>query len=790
MKHLLLAICVTAAHAEPLSISGIYPSLAMFNEEHECGTGAVVPWADRLWVVTYAPHKPSGSSDKLYEITPDLRQIIRPESIGGTPANRMIHPESRQLFIGPHAIGADGTVRTIPYSKMFGRPTGMARHLSDPENRILMATMEEGVYEINVHTLEVTELWADEQQKKGRHADLPGYHGKGFYSSQGRYVYANNGDHAREARTDPTVESGVLAEWDGKAEQWTVVRRNQFTEVTGPGGIQGGKVEDPLWSIGWDHRSLILMLLDKGKWQSFRLPKASHSYDGAHGWNTEWPRIRDIGERDLLMTMHGSFWRFPRTFSAADTSGIRPRSNYLKVVGDFCRWGDRIVLGCDDTAKSEFLNKHDLVGKVAGPGQSQSNLWFLQPTQLDEFGPALGRGAVWMKDNIEADTTSDAYLFSGFDKRGLHLSHRSEREVVFEIETDDKGDGTWAAKGTISVPAGSSIWKEFEAKDIGVWIRLRATSAAAQVTAFFHYRNADQRTTELPPLAKGIATTTQPASNKGVVHARGGGFKTLRYVTESGIAYDLDGDLTLKKSDDAKGAAWTATNVAIPEPIITSDTASVVYQDAAGVKWRLPKGDEGVNPPLAGRVCREVCTERNLLNVGGTLYEMPAENAGGFLMIRPITTHQLAIYDYASYRGLLVMSGITDGIENDHIIRSDDGAAALWVGGVDDLWKLGKPRGRGGPWHATAVKKDQPSDPYLATGYDHKYLTLSHDSPTPVSFHIEADFTGRGDWSRFATLEVPSGKPLEFTFPDSFGAYWLRLVPAAATTATAEFLYE
>ena len=140
---------------------------------------------------------------------------------------------------------------------------------------------------------------------------------------------------------------------------------------------------DPLWSIGWDHRSLILMLLDGGQWHTFRLPKASHSYDGAHGWNTEWPRIRDIGESDLLMTMHGTFWRFPRTFSAANSAGIAPRSTYLKVVGDFCRWDDRIVLGCDDTAKSEFLNKRKVKGEIAGPGRSQSNLWFVEPKQLD-----------------------------------------------------------------------------------------------------------------------------------------------------------------------------------------------------------------------------------------------------------------------------------------------------------------------------------------------------------------------------------------------------------------------
>ncbi len=98
------------------------------------------------------------------------------------------------------------------------------------------------------------------------------------------------------------------------------------------------------------------MCLYQGEWSTYRLPKCSHSYDGAHGWNTEWPRIRDIGETDLLMTMHGMFWKFPRGFKPGQIAGIQPRSSYLKVVGDFCRWQDRIVLGCDDTAKSEFLN--------------------------------------------------------------------------------------------------------------------------------------------------------------------------------------------------------------------------------------------------------------------------------------------------------------------------------------------------------------------------------------------------------------------------------------------------
>lgn len=92
----------------PRCVDGIYPHLCMFNEEGECGTGAIVPWAGSLWVVTYGPHCPMGSTDKLYQITPDLTRIVRKESVGGTPANRLIHRETNQLLIGPYVIDAKG----------------------------------------------------------------------------------------------------------------------------------------------------------------------------------------------------------------------------------------------------------------------------------------------------------------------------------------------------------------------------------------------------------------------------------------------------------------------------------------------------------------------------------------------------------------------------------------------------------------------------------------------------------------------------------------------------------
>ena len=784
------AASATTPPARPVEISGIYPHLAYFNTSGECGTGAVVPWADRLWIVTYAPHKPKGSDDQLYEIDSALRITARPESVGGTPANRFIHRESQQLFIGLHAIDAQGRVRTIPYEKMYGRPTGNARHLTDPANKIYYASMEEGFYEVDVHTLAVTELFRDEQLKDGRKASLPGYHGKGLYSGQGRLLYANNGEHGKEAQAKPDIPSGVLASWDGVAENWSVIRRNQFTEVTGPGGLTGNAAPatDPIWSVGWDHRSLILQVLDHGAWHSYRLPKSSHSYDGAHGWNTEWPRIRDIGETDLLMTMHGAFWRFPKNFDATHSAGIVPRSNYLKVIGDFARWNEKVVLGCDDTAQSEFLNKRKAKGALAGPGQSQSNLWFIDPAQLDRLGPPIGRGAVWLNEPVKADAPSDAFLFAGYDHRLLHLAHDAPAAVTFTLEVDRLGNNTWSELRRVEVPAGGYAFTEFSPSETGAWVRVRASRDCAHATATFSYRAIDSRTTTAAPLFAGLATDSTKKPLGGLLHARGAGKKTLGLAVGDAF-YEMGPDLQLRPSAEPGAAAWMQKHVAIPRDALALDAASVIYTDEAGKRWRLPRGraDYRLEGPLGfERTDREVCTERDLLNAAGTFFELPAENAGGIAKVRALTTHNRRIQDYASWRGLLVLTGLDEDapVSNSHIVRSTDGKAAVWLGVVDDLWSLGKPIGVGGPWKNTTVQPGVASDPYLLTGYDRKTVTLSHTSAAPVRFRVEVDLTGTGQWVNYRSFDVPAGQALAHAFPAAYQAYWLRVVAESATTAT------
>ncbi len=803
---------VARAQAAPRSISGIYPHLAMFNEDNECGTGGVVPWAGRLWVVTYSPHRPAGSADKLYEITPDLQQIVRPESIGGTPANRMIHRESNQLFLGPYAIDGSANVRVIPYEKAFGRPTGNARHLTDPANKIYLATMEEGFYEVDVHTLAVQQLYEDANMIPKRDPSagiagplLPGYHGKGLYSGQGRLVYANNGEYDTGGRP-PSTPSGCLAEWDGK--EWRVIRRNQFTEVTGPGDLYGNAnpATGPIWTVGWDHRSLILMVLEAGRWHSFRLPKASHAYDGAHGWNTEWPRIRDIGETDLLMTMHGTFWRFPKSFTASHSAGIAPRSTYIRVIGDFARWQDRLVLGSDDAARNEFLNKRNCKGRIAGPGQSQSNLWFIPPAKLDELGPALGRGGVWINDAVRAGEHSEPFLFDGFDRRMVHLTHDTAEAVTFHIEADKRGDGQWSKLRDIRVPAMGYARHIFDGADRAAWVRVHTDRDATAATVFFQYSNADPRAPEVDSIFRGIAAPADTEFNAGLLWNRGDNKRTLLFAAQRAVRsgptapalYELGANLELKAVDDAALLAWVNKNLAIPistpqQPLLETDAASVIYYDEEGKRWRLPKGsaDFDRKSPLGpARIAREASTERDLLLAHGSFYELPANNAGGVALVRPVCTHNRRIHDFTSHRGMLVLSGVAqDAPASAHIVRSTDGRAALWLGAIDDLWRMGKPRGQGGPWLDSPVIGTIPSDPYLMTGYDRKSLRIHHGAPTQVAFRVEVDFTGTGLWRTYESLRVPAGKEVTHEFPDGFGAYWVRVVAGADCTATAVFTY-
>ncbi len=779
-----------------VNISGVYPHLAMANTHDECGVGAVVPWAGRLWAITYGPHLPTGSTDKLYEIAPDLSRVTRPESTGGTPANRFIHTPSNQLIIGPHFIDAAGHVRTMSYAAAPGRYTATAAHLTDPDNRVYIFTMEDGLYDVNVNDLSFVTRYPDVQGTGD--GFLAGYHGKGAYSSQGLLAVGNNGE------PNQTMPSGVLATWNGSVQgngtmtSWTQVERVQTCEITGPGGIYGNPnpAGDPLWTTGFDSKSVVLHTLESGAWKTWRLPKASYTHDGAHGWHTEWPRIRQLDPADpgsiYLMHMHGLFYNFPKTFSSANFAGLTPISTYYKMPVDYCLFNGRLVMGKNDTTR--FSNA--LVPKA------ESNLWFGQLSDLNKWGAPTGHGAVWMNEAVAAGQESDPFLVSGFPQGTLHLRNLGSAPVDVEIQTS-AGTPAWSLLRTVTVPAGGYVFELIN--NLGVpWVRLRAASASTDLTAFFHLHSPYPHTT---PASAG---TDEFAALADIRDTRSYSDGLIRVMNTADLKFEMassradgDGNAAAHRYHQIGGSMVLndVTNPASATALRTaaattkdfgSDAASAWVTEGAN-RFRLPKLDPLYDSAFSSgwaRGFREVVTERQILNCHGTFYEVPRAISGGYRKMRALVTHGKRISDFASWRGLFVLTGVLDSApSSDKLVKNADGTAALWLGEIDDLWRMGEPRGVGGPWLDTAVAAGVPSDPYLMYGYDRKELRLSHGSSAPVAFTVEVDFLGDNSWSSYGSFTVQPGQVLTHVFPSGFHAHWVRLKSDTATAATAQLTY-
>jgi hypothetical protein len=105
----------------PIQINGAFPSISVIagqRERSEAGIGALLPWANRLWLISYIAHT-RGEDERLglFYLDEEMRMHKHPASVVGTFANRYIHNPSDQAFIGPYAIDAKGNVRTANGAK-------------------------------------------------------------------------------------------------------------------------------------------------------------------------------------------------------------------------------------------------------------------------------------------------------------------------------------------------------------------------------------------------------------------------------------------------------------------------------------------------------------------------------------------------------------------------------------------------------------------------------------------------------------------------------------------------
>ncbi len=452
----------------PVNISGVFPQLHVTADltpiRTEAGIGALMPWADRLWMITYPSNPGSGSGTGLYEITPDLEMIRRPESVVGTYANRMVHRQTDQIVIGPHVIDADGKVRTIE-PLVEHRLTATTEHLYDPKRLVYFLTMEGLLFEVDIESLQCQLLW-DVTDELGIPEDAwP--HFKGAHTGAHRVIVANN--TYEEDEYLGRRSAGRLGEWDG--EMWRLIEEKPFMEVNGRLNLGNA-----VFATGWDQASAILKVLTEGRWRTFRLPKASQCYD--HGWLTEWTRIREVETERFLMDCHGMFYELPAQSYGGDILPIKPVCQHLRIIPDFCTWMGMLVL-----AGNQGTPNGDM--QLQG-GQPQANLWLGKTDDLWSFGKPQGWGGPWRRTDVTAGEPSEPFLMTGFEHKCLHLSQVSAGTVDFTIEIDALGDGSFGGHETITVGSGQQRAYVFPDGFSAHWVRLVADSDCVATAQFVY----------------------------------------------------------------------------------------------------------------------------------------------------------------------------------------------------------------------------------------------------------------------------------------------------------------
>ena len=247
------ALRALAQSSSAISASGVFPSLTVTAStapnRSECGHGALMAWADRLYTISYLSVPNAGSGTGLYEIDETMTQRLI-ASHNSTYANRLMIPKANVIVIGPYIIDESRNVRV--FESLLGvRIGGMAEHLTFPESMVYMLGMDGPLWECDLLSLNCTQLFdlVSALDIPASQGEQP--HFKAAHTSNGILWVASNTFEQADALG--LENGGRLATWNGVSANWTILARTAYVEVTGRHNMGCA-----VFALGWDSRSVIL----------------------------------------------------------------------------------------------------------------------------------------------------------------------------------------------------------------------------------------------------------------------------------------------------------------------------------------------------------------------------------------------------------------------------------------------------------------------------------------------------------------------------------------------------
>ena len=440
----------------------------------ECGIGALMPWADKLWITTYPDENGNGGGMGLWSLDEDGNMVLVSET-NGTHAGRACSGD--YAFIGEHKIHRDGTVIRMTGFGADVRITAWAKvpgQTPDSNGNVWVYAlgMDGSIFRVKDSASPTVTFVGNAAAGLG----IVGQpHFKAMWGTPKRlYVVSNiNFPDGRAGYLDLTTLGGTLA--------WT---RLDTGVATGASHIEVAGSYDGnghVFALGQDQWTGFLHLIhgnDAGPARRFLIPLASRQQ--VKGWQQEWMRIRqaDTTER-YLMDFHGCYYALSPFLDSTDgndsqTTGF-PRLEALgmhtRTTTDFAVFDGKLWLG-SNSSSTQSSNKYP------NAGQSASILWSVASVDelLSMTRKPRASGAFYWQKAIPAATESEPMLARGYDKKVILIKNgtasTSSTITVYGYWGDRK-----QAIGTVAVAGGEL--KTFPIPD-GVhpdWVSVSSSAA-------------------------------------------------------------------------------------------------------------------------------------------------------------------------------------------------------------------------------------------------------------------------------------------------------------------------
>lgn len=119
---------------------------------------------------------------------------------------------------------------------------------------------------------------------------------------------------------------------------------------------------------------------------------------------------------------------------------------------------------------------------------------------------------------------------------------------------------------------------------------------------------------------------------------------------------------------------------------------------------------------------------------------------------------------------MLVLAGNKKSANPDgHYFKTGDGQEGLWLGSVEDIWKMDSPHGEGDAFIG-GVQVGSISDAFLFGGYEKKELVIT--SNVYATVEIQLDYGDELDWAwrKYMTVNVSPTQPYTYEFPEGLSA--------------------